>query len=188
MTAQRTARSRALPGARPTWVPGLAAGLIPPAGQEPASTKWPLSSQIELKAVSAAVPVARHHAAKVLQQWHMQALADDVELLVSELITNAICASARVTGQQDETGRLTGAVPVRLRLTSDLHVVTIQVWDPDPRRPGTQDAGPYAETGRGLLLVETLSARWGCHTADGRTGKIVWAVCAPQDPPVSSAR
>jgi len=187
MTAQRTARSRALPGARPTWMPGLAAELILSAGHEPASTGWPLSSHLELKAVSAAVPVARRHAAKVLQQWHMQALVDNVELLVSELITNAICASARVTGQQGETGPRTGTVPVQMRLTSDLHVVTIQVWDPDPRRPGTQDAGPYAETGRGLLLVEALSARWGCHTADGRTGKIVWAVCAPQDPPLSSA-
>ena len=44
-----------------------------------------------------------------------------------------------------------------------------------------QDAGLDAEDGRGLLLVETLSAQWGCYAPDGPDGpggKIVWALCA----------
>ena len=36
----------------------------------------------------------------------------------------------------------------------------------------------WPESGRGLLLVETLSTEWGCYVPDGQDGKIVWAVCA----------
>ena len=183
MTVQRIARPRESPGACSAWMPALTAESSLPAGQELAGTQlWPLHSYLELTAVPAAVPAARRHTTNVLEEWHLQALADTAELLVSELVTNAICASARVTGQQDQTGQQTGTLPIRLSLTSDRHAVTIQVWDPDPHQPETQDAGLDAETGRGLLLIEALSAQWGCRAADGRDGKIVWAMCAPQDP------
>jgi hypothetical protein len=115
----------------------------------------------------------------VLERWDMRALAHTVELLVSEIITNAVCASASLTDQQDETGQTTGAPLVRLWLTAHRHLVTIQVWDADHHQPRPQDAGPDAEIGRGLLLVEALSIRWGWHAVNGESGKIVWAVCAP---------
>ena len=52
------------------------------------------------------------------------------------------------------------------------------------RTPAPETAGLAAESGRGLLLVETLSSHWGCFAADHQDGKIVWAMCVAdaQDP------
>ena len=108
----------------------------------------------------------------------MGGLADTAELLVSEIITNAVRASAPIVRQRRETGQAPRAQPLRFWLTSDRRSVLIQVWDGDHHHPVRQDAGPDAEAGRGLLLVETLSAQWGCYAPDGQGGKIVWAVCA----------
>jgi hypothetical protein len=108
----------------------------------------------------------------------MTALADTAELLVSEITTNAVRASTHIAHQQHETGRAPRAPLMRLWLTSNRHSVLIQVWDDDHHRPVRQDVELDAEGGRGLLLVETLSTKWGCYTPDGHDGKIVWAVCA----------
>ena len=48
------------------------------------------------------------------------------------------------------------------------------VWDAGPRPPPRADPGADAENGRGLLLVEALSERWGHFGHDGG-GKVVWA-------------
>jgi anti-sigma regulatory factor (Ser/Thr protein kinase) len=140
--------------------------------------EWPLRSHLELAAVPASVPAARQHARNLLRAWGMECLADTVELLVSEMITNAVRASALIEEQQRETGRDPDAQRTRLRLTSDRRRVLIQVWDVDQHHPVRQDAGPDAEAGRGVLLIEALSAQWGCYMPDCRDGKIVWALCA----------
>ncbi|MGP7999652.1 MAG: ATP-binding protein [Streptosporangiaceae bacterium] len=138
-------------------------------GRELASTReWPLRSYLELRALPASVRSARSHARNMLRDWCLDGLTDTVELLVSEIATNAVCAS----------GRVGAALPMRFWLTSDRHNVLIQVWDADQHQPIPQHLGPDAECGRGLLLVETLSAQWGCYTPDGADGKIVWALCA----------
>jgi anti-sigma regulatory factor (Ser/Thr protein kinase) len=144
-------------------------------GQELVRTRdWPLHSYLELQALPASVCSARRHARDILQQWHMGALSDAVELLVSEIVTNAVRASAGLTAADRRTGQ---APQVRLWLTSDRRSVLIQVWDGDDHRAVRQDAGLDAEAGRGLLLVEALSTQWGCHRPDGQNGKIVWALC-----------
>jgi hypothetical protein len=58
------------------------------------------------------------------------------------------------------------------------------VWDPDIRAPAPETAGLAAESGRGLLLVDTLSTHWGCTAPDDKDGKIVWTMCVAdaQDP------
>jgi hypothetical protein len=104
-------------------------------------------------------------------------------LLASEIITNAVRASAN-TGNRppgagpSQTGPSQRAPWIRFWLTSDRRSVLIQVWDGDRHHPVPQNAGPDAEAGRGLLLVETLSTEWGCYVPDAQDGKIVWAVCA----------
>jgi anti-sigma regulatory factor (Ser/Thr protein kinase) len=136
---------------------------------------WPLRSFLELRAVPPSVPTARAHARAMLHEWCLAALADTVELLVSEIATNAVRASARVARQ-----RGAGQLPMRLWLTSDRRSVLTQVWDADRHQPIPQDLGPDAECGRGLLLVQTLSAQWGYYAPDGPGtpgGKIVWALC-----------
>jgi anti-sigma regulatory factor (Ser/Thr protein kinase) len=145
---------------------------------------WPLRSYRELRAVPASVRFARLQARKVLRGWRLDTLADTVELLVSELTTNAVRASALLAGPLRETGPARRAARMRLWLTSDRHSVLIQVWDGGQCQPVPQDAGLDDEAGRGLLLVEALSAQWGCYAPaglggpGGLGGKIVWALCA----------
>lgn len=151
---------------------------------------WPLRSYLELAALPTAVPCARLHAKNILNEWHMAALADTAELLVSEILTNAVRASAGLAGQHTGMGLAAGVPVVRLWLSSDRHRVLIQVWDSGPHHPAPQHTGLDAEAGRGLLLVDTLSDRWGCYTPDSHHGKIVWAMCTDgqRDPPNDSRR
>src|ERR1700730_3841320 len=57
------------------------------------ATGWPLRDFIEFGALPSAVPCARYHSRQVLWEWRLAMLAENAELLVSELMTNAIAAS-----------------------------------------------------------------------------------------------
>jgi anti-sigma regulatory factor (Ser/Thr protein kinase) len=137
-----------------------------------------LRTYLEVAGLPSAVHSARLHAKNTLLQWRMGALADTVELLVSEIVTNAIRASAGLVPRQRGNRRTARRLPVRFWLTSDRRQVMISVWDGDhhmpiPRNPSLED-----ESGRGLLLVHSLSTQWGCYTGNGQGGKIVWALCS----------
>jgi hypothetical protein len=154
---------------------------LPPGQDRPGARDWPLSSHLELPARPESARSARLHTRNILRQWDLETLADTVELLVSELVTNAVRAAALVTPQPGEPqpgepGPGSGAPQIRFWLTSDRAGVLIQVWDGDFSHPVCQDEGLEAEAGRGLLLVETLSAQWGCCASDGQAGKVVWAL------------
>jgi Histidine kinase-like ATPase domain len=152
---------------------------LPPSRELARMQQWPLHGGLELRALPASVRSARLQARNLLQEWRMGALADTAELLVSEMTTNAVRASARIADQQRQTGQAPRAQRMRLWLTSDRHSVLIQVWDVDHHHPVRQDVGPDAEAGRGLLLIEALSTQWGFYVPAGQDGKIVWALCAP---------
>lgn len=136
----------------------------------PFAAQWPHQSFLELGALPGAVPCARLHVRQVLWEWELTALSDTTELLVSELVTNAIQVF-RTTAPD---------TAVRLWLVCDTAQVLILVWDACPVRPIPTDASGGAENGRGLLLVEALSARWGCHYPPGTDGKVVWALMCPE--------
>lgn len=140
--------------------------------------EWPLLSHVELPILPGSVRSARLHATSILHRWSLGVLADTAELLVSEIVTNAVRASTPVVRQRPEAGQGPGARLLRFWLTSDQRSVLIRVWDGNHHGPVRKDVGPHAEAGRGLLLIETLSAQWGWYTPDGQRGKIVWAVCA----------
>jgi anti-sigma regulatory factor (Ser/Thr protein kinase) len=140
--------------------------------------EWPLLSHVELRALPGSVRSARLHTKSILCRWRLGGLADTAELVVSEIITNAVRASTPIAHQQPETGQAPGAQPLRFWLTSDQRSVLIQVWDSDHHRPVRKDVGPDAEAGRGLLLIETLSTQWGWYAPEEQGGKVVWAVCA----------
>ena len=159
--------------------PRLAAGQAEASrnhGRPPAATagavravsfaaQWPYRSFLELGALAGAVPSARLHARLVLWEWGLAALSENLELVVSELVTNGVRAS-----------RATGRDAVRMWLVSDLGQVVVFVWDASLRPPAqAADPGADAENGRGLLLVEALSQRWGYFGYDG-DGKVVWAL------------
>lgn len=58
------------------------------------TSDWPLQSYLELAALPGAVPCARLHARQVLREWGHGAMVESVELMVSEVVTNAVRASA----------------------------------------------------------------------------------------------
>ncbi len=129
---------------------------------------WPLRSFLELGAFTSAVPCARLHTRLLLFEWGLAAFNERVELLVCELVTNAVKAS-------QFPDRM---VPVRLWLLSDVARVLILVWDTSPQQPVLIDADEDADSGRGLLLVAALSQQWGCYVPQEMGGKVVWALCA----------
>jgi anti-sigma regulatory factor (Ser/Thr protein kinase) len=161
-----------------------APGALPVEGETASPEHWPLRSYLELAALPTAVPCARLHAKNILHEWRVAHLTDTVELLVSEIVTNAVRASAEHARHRQDPGQAVGVPTVRLWLTSNGHRVLIRVWDPDDRAPAPETAGLAAESGRGLLLVDTLSTQWGCFAPGNKDGKIVWAMCVAdaQDP------
>jgi anti-sigma regulatory factor (Ser/Thr protein kinase) len=143
-----------------------------------ALTDWPFQTHLELGALPNAVPCARLHTRQVLWEWKYEDLdlAESAELIVSELVTNGVRASAGLTGS-GYAGRWTpGVPPLRLWLHGDRQRVGVQVWDGNDQVPIRQPTDPGAESGRGLLLVEALSSAWGSYRPQYSTGKVVWAV------------
>jgi serine phosphatase RsbU (regulator of sigma subunit)/anti-sigma regulatory factor (Ser/Thr protein kinase) len=92
-----------------------------------------------------------------LAAWELSALTETVELLVSELVTNAI---------QHAGGEL------RLRLQRNETGLLCEVCDRTRTPPELQELSATAERGRGILLVNELSRKWGHRRT--ATGKIVW--------------
>ena len=168
MTSPSSRRAGVVQGSELT-----ATGPEPSSGVGPAfhldEPEPPLRSYLELGALPTAVPCARLHARHVLWEWGLNGLAPDSELLVSELVTNAV----KATAGRDEAA-------VRLRLSGDSARVLIEVWDADPRAPAPKDLGehgtpdPQEEGGRGLFLVAALSARWDWYPTREPAGKVVW--------------
>ncbi|WP_370416852.1 SpoIIE family protein phosphatase [Streptomyces fradiae] len=99
---------------------------------------------------------ARELARAQLTTWNLEALVDTVELLVSELVTNALRY---------------GEGEIRLRLLRDRTLVC-EVWDAGLVQPRRRRAKDTDEGGRGLQLVGLLSAAWGSRRTP--RGKTVW--------------
>jgi hypothetical protein len=141
----------------------------------PPIPNWPLFAGLGPLGALPTVPrLARTFCVLVLGEWGLGSLADDCELVVSELISNVVRAATGRSGQPcyDERGRL----PLLwLRLLSD-HV---QVWDTVPLEigiPVLRLAATTDETGRGLELVEGLSLDWGWDHLPAHDAKRVWAL------------
>jgi hypothetical protein len=111
-------------------------------------------------------------------QWNLSHLADVTELVVSELVTNGLRASAGLTTSRFAGKLVVGTPPVRLWLHSDRERILIRVWDGNDQMPARKDADPGADSGRGLLLIESLASDWGASRLARSSGKIVWAVVA----------
>jgi anti-sigma regulatory factor (Ser/Thr protein kinase) len=131
--------------------------------------EWPRRTFLELGALTGAVPCARLHARHVLWEWNLTRLSESAELLVSELVTNAVTASRSMVP----------SAPVRLWLLAAAGQALVAVWDACSRAPVLAEAGEDAESGRGLLLVDAMSRRWDWYfPQDGTGGKVVWALAA----------
>ena len=92
--ASNHARHAVRPPGTPVRIPPIA----DPQGDD-ITARWPLRNFLELGALPSAVPCARLHTRQLLWEWQLTALGDDAELLVAELVTNAI----QVTQADDRT-------------------------------------------------------------------------------------
>src|SRR5204863_9364394 len=68
------------------------------------SDSWPLSTSLPLGALPGATPCARMHARAVLTEWGLDDLADAAELIVSELVANAVRGSTAPDGRSRDDG------------------------------------------------------------------------------------
>ena len=139
--------------------------MQPGSGQpSPAEAGWPLRVLLDLGTLPTAAGCARAWARVILREWGLAKLADAAEIIVSELVTNSVLASRR----------LDQAV-IRLILTSDHQQFVVLVHDFDPSIPVFREAGADDESGRGLLLVRSMSDRSGWYQPSDAPGKVVWA-------------
>jgi PAS domain S-box-containing protein len=111
----------------------------------------------DLPADPAVVARARAHAARQVAAWGLEEATFTTELLVSELVTNAIRHAHE---------------PIQLRMILD-GVLSTEVFDGSSSAPQLRRADRYDEDGRGLMLVAQLAERWGTRHTD--KGKIIWA-------------
>ncbi|MFI2423356.1 ATP-binding protein [Streptomyces sp. NPDC018955] len=147
---------------------------------EPAPLPVPLplhEDRLDYTPTQRSVPLARRRAARLVAEWGQPGLADDVGLVVSELMTNALLyGSVR--------GRL-----IRVHVILGHRILRVEVSDPRGERlPRPHPAGGDADQfGRGLLLVEAVTGRWGREPrAVGKTVYAEWDVPG-RTPPTSRA-
>jgi hypothetical protein len=154
---------------------GTAQAPLPvPPGTDQAE-RWALWWYLELAALPVAAPLARSKAGEVLAEWGLAVMRETVQIVVSEIVTNAVRACGELDGNRRTAP---GEVPVvQLWLATDHASVLAAVWDASSRPPRRRELGLEAESGRGLLLIDALSAAWGSFAPDGRPGKVVWARC-----------
>ena len=118
-----------------------------------------------LPSIPESVRIARLHIRAALGCHQLDEYADDAVAITSELVSNAI---QHVCRDGTET------VGVTLARTRNPDAVTVVVTDSSPEGPVRREPPHSSERGRGLLVVEELSARWGWNLEDG--GKAVYAV------------
>ncbi|MGK4584471.1 ATP-binding protein [Kitasatospora sp. HPMI-4] len=142
-----------------------------------------------------AVRTAREFARSTLYGWGLGELFDDVSLVASELVTNALrhaLGARRDEGSAPVPGRLStctrpvadGALPIRISLVHRAPQVVCAVSDPSSAGPVAREPDFVAESGRGLHLVDSFSRSWGWHPLAG-AGKVVWALFEAE--PVTAA-
>ena len=178
----------------PSGVPGAATGSILSAigpGLRPGAGDIihprARGAYLEFAAIPAALPYVRRHTRQTLATWQLGYLADDVELVVSELVTNAVRATReagpreagpreagpreagpREAGPPEAPGNgppvaaiLAGPPAVAVYLALDHDRLAVLIWDASPRQPVRREHGDDAERGRGLELVQALTDEWG---------------------------
>ena len=121
---------------------------------------------------------SRAFALRTMRRWGETDRADDVAAVVSELLANALRHALPQAGADAPPW------PIRLGLLHAGSHVVCAVADPGAGIPVLREPGCLEESGRGLLVVASLSDQWGYCPApesqeqNGEDGKVVWAAFA----------
>jgi hypothetical protein len=180
----------------------LASGNCPLA-PEPGAAGWTCSSRIARRtpvADTSSVGAARGFTVATLRHWGAADRCEDVAVVVSELLTNALRhampraegtrpqadgtqpRAERAQGTQPRSAGTRRRWPIRLGLLQCGPGLLCAVADPSESAPAQAKPGELAETGRGLEVIGALSDSWGYITASDM-GKIVWATFSTEASP-----
>lgn len=132
--------------------------LTPGAGSAASGRRSPLEAKITLLPEPRSVPVVRQFVRGVLQAVQAKECLERVEVVVSELVANAL----RHAGTQIEVDVLDKGEEIWVRVS-----------DQGAGTPRRLQPGPTDLSGRGLMLVEKIAQRWGVQ--EEKQGKTVWA-------------
>ncbi|MFE3720748.1 ATP-binding protein [Streptomyces cyaneofuscatus] len=139
------------------------------------------ATSLRLAAVPSAVGKSRVFIRQMLQHWRLPDYIDVVDLVVSELVTNAIEATG-ITDTQPTCTAVTDehVVGVQLRIIGAR--LYVEVWDGSTDTPVRKHPDTNAEGGRGLLLIEAMTEQWDVYQPEVG-GKVVWAELSLAEPP-----
>ncbi|MFB8777137.1 ATP-binding protein [Streptomyces broussonetiae] len=143
-----------------------------------------LTTSLRLAAVPTAVPCSRMFVRVALKRWMLADYIEAAELVISELVTNAVKMTG-ITDPEPKTWQIEAhhVIGVQLRTTSAS--LFVEVWDRSNAAPVSKKPNNDAEGGRGLMLVSTLAKQWDVYRP-GVGGKVVWAeleLGKPAEPP-----
>jgi anti-sigma regulatory factor (Ser/Thr protein kinase) len=150
---------------------------------DPAMTGWDRVPTIATRALSAedaSVRAARDFTLATLRLWGTPHNGQDIAVVVSELVTNALRHALPGAGDTGPRG------PVLLGLLQHGRWLLCAVADPANAAPVPRTPGVLAEAGRGLQMICALSDQWG-YTTPSDEGKIVWAMFTARSAPPSPA-
>jgi len=143
------------------------------------------SGYLELTITPLTPSFARSYVSRVLAAWRLEKLTDTVQLITSELVTNAIKASGLELHDEigpDGTSASARSLPwvdgtIWIGLYQSRYDVVVEVWDPCHEPPCLVTPDLDDPGGRGLWLVNELARRWG-YRRPVTGGKWVWASIA----------
>ncbi len=153
-----------------------------PLTPDPAPWQWTCFPRVAIRTPGAdarSVPAARDFATATVQRWGVAERSNDVAVVVSELLTNALC-HAPPEPRPARPGRA-----IQLGLLQPGRCVLCVVADPSRNPPVLKNPGALTETGRGLHLVGAFSDGWG-YAALGDRGKAVWALFSARPQPAGA--
>ncbi len=142
----------------------------------PVPSAWWETPAVTSRALSARpeeARTARHFVRELLTCWGLEALADDAEMIIDELVVNAVLHGTPAGLNRGHPGA--GPAVLRLCLLRRVGEVMLAVIDPGNETPVPRHPEWGRESGRGLQIVGALSHVWGWSPIAGH-GKAVWAV------------
>ncbi|WP_244501264.1 ATP-binding protein [Streptomyces sp. TP-A0874] len=152
------------------WLARAAREILPPDAGGVRTTGFAACS---LSADKQAAGEARRFTRSTLSGWQMGPLVDNVALIVSELLSNALRYGLADTARNGDQAAVPPR-PVRLGLLHRGQTVLCAVCDLSSNVPVLRSPDYLAQSGRGLHIIDSLSESWG-WTTPNPAGKAVWA-------------
>ena len=143
-----------------------------PLSARPGAAAWTCFPKLALRTPrpdARSVRAGRDFTIATVRRWGAAERRDDIAVVVSELLTNALRHALPDLGQAPRPGS------IKLALVQPGRCVICAVADPSPEIPTPKQTGILCEGGRGLHVIGGLADIWGC-TQPSNAGKVVWAL------------